>query len=244
MSDDLQRREFDRRALLGAADAEAGAESRVRAIEELLVRCRACGPLADVGAFTGFASGRYARAAKGGAVCFDFAEEALAACRERGLEARRWNAAAEACPAADGEFGTVVAAEIIEHMEDTDRFLAELRRILAPGGLLIVSTPNLAWWLNRLRLAFGRVPWSYPAVSPTARESIAVDLNHLRISVASEWLALFRGRGFRCRARASYRFPLLPRPPGLWPLLREGIDSLLSHRLSLAFGLVFALSRE
>jgi hypothetical protein len=88
------------------------------------------------------------------------------------------------------------------------------------------------------------VPWSYPAVSPTTRECIAVDLNHLRVSVAGEWRALFRAQGFNCLSRSSYRFSLLPRPPGLWPVLREGLDALLSRRPSLAFGLIFALRKE
>ncbi|MCX6348030.1 MAG: hypothetical protein NTV79_00800 [Candidatus Aureabacteria bacterium] len=88
------------------------------------------------------------------------------------------------------------------------------------------------------------MPWSYPAVSPTVRDSIAVDLNHLRVNVAAEWLALFGARGFVCEARASYRLAL-PRPPGVWPALREALDAGLARFFpSLAFGLIFALRKK
>ncbi len=238
---DSQQADFNRRA----GDDEAyrkGAADRVRAVRGMLGRCDAPGPLADVGSFTGFAAKEYAAVAGGRAVCFDFAEEALAACREGGMEARSWNVAAEPCPAEDGEFGTVVAAEIIEHLEDTDRFLAELTRILAPGGLLVVTTPNLAYWLNRLRLMAGRVPWSYPGVSRTSRDSVTVDLNHLRVSTAREWLSLFGAHGLHLEARGSYSLPL-PRPGGIWPNLRLMLDGVLSIFPGLAFGLVFGLRK-
>ena len=49
-------------------------------------------------------------------------------------------------PAADGSFDLVVAFEIIEHLSDWRRFLAEVRRVLAPDGQFVVSTPNLLYY--------------------------------------------------------------------------------------------------
>ena len=46
-----------------------------------------------------------------------------------------------ALPFADGTFDAVVAAEITEHVPDPARFLAELFRVLRPGGRLVVTTP-------------------------------------------------------------------------------------------------------
>jgi 2-polyprenyl-3-methyl-5-hydroxy-6-metoxy-1,4-benzoquinol methylase len=39
-------------------------------------------------------------------------------------------------------FEVVISFEVFEHMEDSDAFLAECRRVLRPGGRLILSTPN------------------------------------------------------------------------------------------------------
>jgi O-antigen biosynthesis protein len=43
---------------------------------------------------------------------------------------------------ADGSFGAVVAFEMIEHVSDQDRVLAEISRVLEPDGLLVMSTPD------------------------------------------------------------------------------------------------------
>jgi SAM-dependent methyltransferase len=43
---------------------------------------------------------------------------------------------------ADDEFGLVVCFEVIEHVEEPLTVLDELVRVLAPGGLLLISSPN------------------------------------------------------------------------------------------------------
>ncbi|GIW10730.1 MAG: hypothetical protein KatS3mg061_1787 [Dehalococcoidia bacterium] len=50
--------------------------------------------------------------------------------------------ALEALPFASGQFGLVVAAGAIEYVADDQRALAELVRVLRPGGVLIASFPN------------------------------------------------------------------------------------------------------
>jgi 2-polyprenyl-3-methyl-5-hydroxy-6-metoxy-1,4-benzoquinol methylase len=45
-------------------------------------------------------------------------------------------------PFDDGSFDVVWASEVIEHVADTARWLSELRRVMSPGGRLLLTTPN------------------------------------------------------------------------------------------------------
>lgn len=49
---------------------------------------------------------------------------------------------AESLPFGDGQFDVVVSFETIEHLPRPQRFLQQVKRVLRPDGLLIVSTPN------------------------------------------------------------------------------------------------------
>jgi SAM-dependent methyltransferase len=49
---------------------------------------------------------------------------------------------AEALPFADGAFDLVCCFQVLEHLADPARFLGEARRVLAPGGRLLLTTPN------------------------------------------------------------------------------------------------------
>jgi methionine biosynthesis protein MetW len=62
-------------------------------------------------------------------------------------------------PFKDNYFDLILMAEVIEHVYDTDHVLSESRRVLRPSGYMIVTTPNLAWWLNRLVLLMGYQPY-------------------------------------------------------------------------------------
>jgi SAM-dependent methyltransferase len=54
-------------------------------------------------------------------------------------------------PFDDGAFDLAWASEVIEHVSDTARWLSEVRRVLTPRGVLLVTTPSH----GRLRLALG-----------------------------------------------------------------------------------------
>lgn len=47
-----------------------------------------------------------------------------------------------ALPQADSSVDVVVNFQVIEHLWDQGQFLAECRRVLRPGGTLLISTPN------------------------------------------------------------------------------------------------------
>jgi 2-polyprenyl-6-hydroxyphenyl methylase/3-demethylubiquinone-9 3-methyltransferase len=64
--------------------------------------------------------------------------------------------------ALDGQFDLITAMEVIEHVAEPGAFLGALARRLAPGGLLILSTPNATGWSRLLMITvgegLGRIP--------------------------------------------------------------------------------------
>jgi 2-polyprenyl-6-hydroxyphenyl methylase / 3-demethylubiquinone-9 3-methyltransferase len=61
-----------------------------------------------------------------------------------------------------GKFDLVTALEVIEHVADPQSFIDDLAKRLAPGGLMILSTPNKTAWSKLLTITlaegFGRIP--------------------------------------------------------------------------------------
>ncbi len=66
--------------------------------------------------------------------------------REKGLAFQQGDCAHLPFPA--GDFGVITAFELIEHLPDADAFLNEMRRVLRPGGKLLVSTPNRRYYTD------------------------------------------------------------------------------------------------
>jgi SAM-dependent methyltransferase len=101
-----------------------------------------------------------------------------------------------ALPFEAGSFDKAVAADLVEHIDDEtfERMLAELRRVLVPGGSLTIYTPNARHVIERLK----------------ARELVlAQNPTHIAVRSAAELSALLRARGFvveRNEWRASH-FP-------------------------------------
>lgn len=215
---------------------------KVTLVRRVLTRFAGGGTLADVGCFTGNATAIYLSVGFGKAVGFDASRQALDVAGSRGIEPRLWEAGAALCPADDGEFDVVIAADIIEHIVDTDQFIDELRRITRAQGHLIVTTPNLGFWISRLRLLRGKVPWSYPGSSPTVQSDLMVDLNHIRITTRSEWSALFLAHGLQIEQVAGWSL-LGAMGNHVGMRARRAVDRFLTRNPDLAQGLLFVLRR-
>lgn len=61
-------------------------------------------------------------------------------------------------PFEDNYFDLVISTEVLEHVTDPDTFLKEIYRVLKPSGKLLLTTPNLSSWVNRILFILGIYP--------------------------------------------------------------------------------------
>jgi SAM-dependent methyltransferase len=87
----------------------------------------------------------------------DVDREALAGAAALGIETV-WADLDEPLPFPDESFDVAVCGELLEHLRFPDRLLAEARRVLRPGGVLVGSVPNSYRLKSRLRFLLGRPP--------------------------------------------------------------------------------------
>ncbi len=114
----------------------------------------ALGPILDVGCNTGYGTAILRERTDEDVVGVDVSPGAIEAARERhGGEFRVVDGST--LPFDDGAFGTVTAFQVIEHIESPVPFLAEIHRVLRPGGRAFLTTPNAA-----IRVDDGDRPWN------------------------------------------------------------------------------------
>ena len=95
-------------------------------------------------------------------------------------------------PFADGSFDVVICSEVLEHIVDNRTAVAELVRVLKPGGDLVVTVPR--FWPERICWAISRAYHHEPG-------------GHIRIYRKAELIELLEAAGVRCR-RIRYRHGL------------------------------------
>jgi methionine biosynthesis protein MetW len=106
----------------------------------------------DVGCGDGQTAGPWLRARGCEYLGVDVAETAVRQARAHGLDARLVDDASE-LPFDDGSFDVALSIEVFEHLFAPHLVAAEVRRVLRPGGMLLVTVPNVAYWRRRLDLA-------------------------------------------------------------------------------------------
>ncbi len=74
----------------------------------------------------------------------DFDPAAVAHARESGIQVHLGTLAEQKLP--DEAFDAITASHFIEHLPDPLRELQECRRLLKPGGMLVLLTPNAESW--------------------------------------------------------------------------------------------------
>jgi SAM-dependent methyltransferase len=155
----------------------------------------------------------------------DWSAMALARARARGLLVVQGSASPSGLPLPDESADVVIMSELIEHLVDTDAAAEEVRRVLRPGGVLLLSTPNLAAWFNRALIALGIQPVfsevSLRGVYGRPGRQVA---GHLRLFTRRALVEFLTARGFTCERVLGAPYhdvpsPLRPldRSLGRWP---------------------------
>ncbi|MEP3481534.1 MAG: class I SAM-dependent methyltransferase [Fuerstiella sp.] len=83
----------------------------------------------------------------------DVSETAVKSARQNGYDASLIEDAVD-LPFDDETVDAVVSMEVIEHLMFPLRAVEEVSRILKPGGIVLLTTPNIAYWRLRLDMLF------------------------------------------------------------------------------------------
>lgn len=151
-------------------------------------------------------------------------------------------------PFQDNYFDFIHMGEVIEHVFDTDKVLEEIKRILKPSGVLLVSTPNLGAWYNRLALLFGFQPFN-TSVSLKyyssgklfkGKQALCVaGAEHIHVGTLYAWKELFEVHKLRCDR--IYGVSVTRKSI---PKVVLFIDNILSRFPALASVLIFVLRKN
>lgn len=76
------------------------------------------------------------------------------------------------------DYGALMVSEVIEHLDDPRHFLRNARQLLSPGGIIILTTPNIAFFEGRIKFALYGELWGFGRnnyvgqrhISPVTRE--------------------------------------------------------------------------
>jgi len=109
-------------------------------------------------------------------------------------------ASAEEIPFVDGAFDVVIIKHIVEHLPNPEKAIAEIGRVTAPGGILILATPNLDSLLK---------PWKGESWIGYQ------DPTHISLNSPSDWLNWIQKSGFSLKRVFSDGFWDVPYIPVL-----------------------------
>jgi len=191
-------RSFYEKPEVPASSGQDRARRQARMLREVLRDVAPPAAIVDIGCGDGAATSLAAQVNPGHRIVgLDWSADALRQARSRGLTLLRAEVESTSLPIASGRADVVIMSELIEHLVDPDSALEEARRVLKPGGTLLLSTPNLAAWYNRGLLALGVQPLftevSLRGVFGRPGSQVA---GHLRLFTRRALVGLLAARGF------------------------------------------------
>jgi glycosyltransferase involved in cell wall biosynthesis len=121
-----------------------------------------------------------------------------------------------------GDFDVVIGTNVFERVLDPESLMRQIRGVLAPGGVVLASIPNVAHWYPRLQVMTGHFDYERRGI---------FDARHLRFFTQKSFERIALRAGMRVRQRASAGLPLEvvkrggPSPSRLMRLV-GGVDQL------------------
>lgn len=178
----------------------------------------------------------------------DLAEVALRYCQARGLGGLV-QASADHLPFPDGTFGLVTCMDVLYHraVEDERAALREMRRVLVPGGWLLVRVPAYRWLFSRHDLAEHGARRYTARVLQTLLEATGFAVRRLTYANALLFPLAAARRLLSREAGGEPRCDLRPAPSALNRLLLGvlQLEARWLHRGTFPFGLsVLALAQK
>ena len=210
-------RSFYEKPEVPASSGQDRARRQARMLREVLRDVAPPAAIVDIGCGDGAATSLAAQVNPGHRIVgLDWSADALRQARSRGLTLLRAEVESTSLPIASGRADVVIMSELIEHLVDPDSALEEARRVLKPGGTLLLSTPNLAAWYNRGLLAAGIQPvFSEVSLRGVFGRPGSVVAGHLRLFTRRALREFLTGSGFCDVTVAGARYHDVPRPLGL-----------------------------
>lgn len=87
----------------------------------------------------------------------DISKKGVALAKQKGIHAKVADMSVRV-PFKSNMFDLVISSATIEHVANPDVFLKEIFRVLQPNGIVLISTPNISFWLNRIIFLIGLYP--------------------------------------------------------------------------------------
>ena len=120
-------------------------------------------------------------------------------------------------PYGDAYFSTVLCCELLEHLtRDPMHMMAEINRILKPGGHVLITTPNLGSLRAISAILQGYHPGLFPAYIRPPKPGVEPDPRHNREYMTREITHLLEDSGFEVTVLETGPFLARPEPEYAW----------------------------
>ena len=176
----------------------------------------------------------------------DISKKAVEESKKRGVNAITLDIDESHLPFPAHYFDFVFVGELIEHLFNPDNVFEEIHRVVKTTGFVVITSPNLSSWLNRIVLTFGYQPY-YTEVSTRPDRNVGKFLSARRVgNEPSGHIRPFTYRALR-ELLLCYEFKII-RVYGVMdqnlPRVLSLVDRIIGRIPSLSVHMIFVCSQD